>query len=78
METAHEEFIKVPAEVAQAFNAAGEAEREKVAFLMRFWLTNEIDRNTASLFEVMNEISDEAEAKGLTPEILNEILNEKA
>ncbi|MBF0477171.1 MAG: hypothetical protein HQK59_15380 [Deltaproteobacteria bacterium] len=79
MEPACEEFIKVPFEVAQAFNAANEAEREKALFRMKLSLagTYKGKRDLETLFKIMDEISDEAESKGLTPEILNEILNEK-
>ncbi|MBF0551647.1 MAG: hypothetical protein HQK60_14075 [Deltaproteobacteria bacterium] len=79
MEPAREEFIKVPFEVAQAFNAASEGEREKALFRMKLSLsgTPKGKRDLETLFKIMDEISDEAEARGLTPEILNEILNEK-
>jgi hypothetical protein len=49
-------------------------DKERDGFLR---LTNEILEDKRSLRQVMDDISREAQRKGLTPDKLNEILSEK-
>lgn len=68
--------IRVNAEVARIFEAASEEERRKLEVLLSLKL-GDVTRSKRSLEEVMSEISQNAQERGLTPEILNSILNEK-
>ena len=63
------------AEVAHIFNTASEDQRRKLEALVSLKLDNAI-RDRKSLEEVMSEISQNAQARGLTPEILTEILSD--
>jgi hypothetical protein len=66
--------IRVDAEAARLFKTAPPEERRKLEALLSLRLS-EITRPSASLPEIMREISRQAQARGLTPEILQMILN---
>jgi len=66
--------IRVSAEVAEQFEAASEEERAKMEALISLQLKS-FARSTRSLEEIMKSMSDYAQSKGLTPEILESILN---
>jgi hypothetical protein len=68
--------IRVSAEVARIFEAAPEEERRKLEVLLSLKL-GDATRNKRPLEEVMSNISQNAQARGLTPEILDSILNEE-
>ncbi len=68
--------IRVNAEVARMFEAASEEHRRKLEALLSLKLSD-ATRRKRSLEEVMSEISRNAQARGLTPEILDSILNEE-
>ena len=68
--------IRVNAEVARMFEAASEEHRRKLEALLSLKLSD-ATRRKRSLEEVMTEISRNAQARGLTPEILDSILNEE-
>ncbi|WP_293333073.1 hypothetical protein [Microcoleus sp. CAWBG58] len=65
--------IRVNAEVARIFEAASEEQRRKLEALLSLKLSD-ITRNKRPLEEIMSEISQNAQARGLTPEILDSIL----
>lgn len=65
--------IRVNAEVARIFEAASEEQRRKLEALLSLKLSD-ATRSKRPLEELMREISRSAQAKGLTPEILNSIL----
>lgn len=66
--------VKVESEVAKAYQQADINKQEKVSTIIKlFFQSNFADK---SLSEVMEEIADKAEKRGLTPEILESILNE--
>ena len=67
--------IRVNAEVARIFKTASEEQRRKLEALLSLKLSD-ATRNKRTLEEVMSEISQNAQARGLTPEILDSILNE--
>jgi hypothetical protein len=67
--------IRVDAEVAQAYESASEEERRKLDVLLNIKL-RQVTGNKRPLEEIMDEISDKAQNRGLTPEILDSILNE--
>jgi hypothetical protein len=68
--------INVDSDAAQAYRSASDQERRKLDLLLSFRL-KEVTRPGTSLEEVMDELSRNAQARGLTPEILQEILNER-
>ncbi|MEG3904752.1 hypothetical protein QUB19_20190 [Microcoleus sp. B4-C5] len=68
--------IRVNAEVAKIFEAASEEQRRKLEALLSLKLSD-VTRNKRPLEEVMSEISRNAQARGLTPEILDSILFEE-
>jgi hypothetical protein len=76
MQTSEEIIIKVSPEIAQAYRSATDKQKQWFqAFTSLFFeqgLGNEID----FLGKIMDEISDRAVARGMTPEILESILNE--
>ncbi len=73
--------ITLEPDVASAFLKAKPQIRQKAETLVNLWLKNLFTRKSKSheeLFELMDQISKIAQANGLTPEILDEILNEKS
>jgi hypothetical protein len=67
--------IHVNAEVARIFETVPEEHRRKLEALLSLKLS-EVTRSHRSLEEVMTEISHKAQARGLSPEILDAILNQ--
>jgi len=67
--------IRVEAEAARAFRSASPQERQKLELLLSLRLL-EATRSTKSLSKVMREISQKAQKRGLTPEILKSLLDE--
>ncbi len=67
--------IRVNAEVARIFETASEEQRRKLEALLSLKLSD-ATRNKRTLEEVMSEISQNAQARGLTPEILDSLLHE--
>ena len=72
MET-EEITIRVNPKIAREYRESSEAERQKINLLISFYL--QVAKNDSrTLEEIMDEMSREAEKNGLTPEILEEIL----
>ena len=67
--------IRVNAKVARIFETASEEQRLKLEALLSLKLSD-ATRHKRILEEVMSEISQNAQARGLTPEILDSILHE--
>ncbi|MDJ0679136.1 MAG: hypothetical protein AB4372_31120 [Xenococcus sp. (in: cyanobacteria)] len=67
--------IRVNAEVARIFETASEEQRRKLEALLSLKLSD-ATRHKRTLEEVMSEISQNAQARGLTPEILDSLLHE--
>jgi hypothetical protein len=68
--------IRVDADAARAYEAATAEERRKLDALLSLKLT-EAAREARPLEEVMSEISRRARERGLTPEILDRLLDER-
>jgi len=68
--------IQVEPNIANAYNSASQEDQRKIQLLMGLWLRELSKKPNLSLTEVMDLISDRAQARGLTPEILESILNE--
>lgn len=69
-------MIKVDTETAEAFERLSTEEREKIEFFLSIQMKNAL-KSEVSLLAVMDDISKEAEAKGLTPEILESLLEDE-
>ena len=68
--------IRVDKEAADAYRAASEEERRKIDSLLNLKL-RKATRSQVSIKTYMDEISRRAEERGLTPEILESLLNEE-
>ena len=68
--------IRVDAETAKTFKSLPEEDRRKIEALLSIRLSD-VSRNAESLDAVMKEIADKAKARGLNPEILKSLLDEK-
>ena len=66
--------IRVSPQAASLYEAASVQDRRKLDLLLSLKL-NEVRSSTRSLVEIMHEASAEAKTQGLTPELLQEILN---
>jgi len=61
---------------AYVYNAASSEEKQKVQRLFRMLLREITLNSTVSMKQVMDDIGRNAEAQGLTPAILEDILND--
>ncbi len=68
--------IRVSSEAAHAYEIATEAEQRKLDALLSLKLSD-VARTKRSLEEVMSDISRKAQERGMTPEILESIINER-
>ena len=68
--------IEVDSETARAFSEATPDDRKKMQLLLRLRLRDLPTRDPRSLLEIADEIGREAERSGLTPEILESLLND--
>ncbi len=66
--------IEVSPEVARAFSAATAEERRKLQLLLGLRLRELTEGSVRPLKEIMDDIGKQAEARGLTPEILESLL----
>jgi len=67
--------INVDNEVAKAYREAEVNKQQKLSVIIKLFFQPDLDNKTLS--QVMEEIADKAEKRGLTPEILQAILDEK-
>lgn len=67
--------IRVNSEAAHIFETAPEEQRRKFEVLLSLKLT-QATREKRTLEEVMDDISQKAQERGLTPELLESILND--
>ncbi len=67
--------IEVDSESARAFAQASDEDRRKLELLLRLRLRELTFAPARTLTQVMDQISREAEERGLTPEILKALLN---
>lgn len=68
--------IPVPPEVAQAYQQANPQQQQALQTMLKLFLDSNFMQK--SLSQVMEEIATKAEQRGLTPEILESILNDDA
>ena len=69
--------IEVDEEAARAFSEATAERRRKLEILLGLRLRELISKPSKSLKQIMDEIGAEAEARGLTPEILESLLRDE-
>jgi hypothetical protein len=67
--------IRVSPEAARVYNTTTDEQRRQLEALLSLKLT-EVARTTRPLKEIMSEMGRKAQARGLTPEILESLLNE--
>ncbi len=67
--------IHVSSEAARVYNTATAEQQRKIEALLSLKLT-EVAQSTRSLEDIMSEMSEKAQERGLTPEILEALLNE--
>ncbi|MEO1298035.1 MAG: hypothetical protein AAFW75_20100 [Cyanobacteria bacterium J06636_16] len=68
--------IRVSAEAADRFAAVSEEERRRIEVLLSLQL-GDLTKPKRSLEEIMDSMSNYAHSQGLTPEILESILNDE-
>ncbi len=66
--------IPVDNETAKIYEKAPQADKKKMQILLSLWL-REFEKPSVSLDELMDDISRKAQERGLTPDILDSILN---
>ena len=66
--------LQVDTDLAKTFQDATPAQQQKVQALMNTWLKRAM--TMTQLQTTLDNLSDEAETNGLTPEILESILND--
>jgi len=67
-------IVEIDADLAQAYREAPESDLSKLNLLLNLWLREVLDRST-SLTTLMDELSDKAEARGLTAAKLSDMLD---
>jgi hypothetical protein len=68
--------FQVDADLAEAYRSAPSADRSKLDLLESLWL-RELAARTTSLTALMDDLGDKAQARGLTAEKLEEMLNDR-
>jgi hypothetical protein len=68
--------IPLSSEVARIYERATEEEKRKVQWLVEMLLADLFDAKGESLMDVVRDISAKAESRGLTPEILDALLQD--
>ncbi|HZM85687.1 MAG TPA: hypothetical protein VFF31_03935 [Blastocatellia bacterium] len=69
--------IQVDSEAARAFNKAPAEEQRKMEALVSLWLKEIAAAETRPLKEVMDEIGQEAQRRGMTSEMLDSLLKDE-
>jgi len=66
--------VSLDNETAKIYQQASSAEKKKMQVLLSLWL-REFEKPSITLDQLMDDISRKAQERGLTPEILESILN---
>jgi len=66
--------IQVDKKIAELYQESDSNKKDKLTTIITLFLTSELEQKKLS--EVMAEIADKAEQRGLTPEILDSILQD--
>ena len=70
-------IVSVDADLEEIYRSASESERRKLDLLLNIRLRTVLEPPEKPLLTLMDEISREAKRNGLTPEILQSILDER-
>ncbi|EAZ91703.1 hypothetical protein [Crocosphaera chwakensis] len=68
--------LEVPSEIAEAYQTASPEEKKQIQYIVTLLLKRKDENDLEFLRKIMDEISDRAISRGLTPEILESIINE--
>ena len=68
--------IQVDCEAARAYNAARPADQKKMGALLGLWLKDVAMAEPATLKQLMSDLSKKARDRGLTQQILENLLKE--
>lgn len=66
--------IQIDEDIAREYNKIAPQQRKKIEFLFTLLVQQELKK--ISLMQIMDDIADEAQRNGLTPEILESILDD--
>jgi len=69
--------IEVDPDTARAFSTATAEDRAKLQLLLRLRLRDLTTRIQRPLIDIVKEVGQEAEQRGLTPEVLESLLDER-
>lgn len=67
--------VRVPAEAAKSYESASDEKRRKLNALLGIWL-REAERPTRPMQDIIRDASEQARQNGLTPDELEDILDE--
>jgi len=76
MKTSEQITIQVSPKVAQAYQNAPENQKQCFQTFVSLFFDQDLGNEIDFLSKIMDEISDRVVSRGLTPEILESILNE--
>jgi hypothetical protein len=68
--------LQVDADLAQVYQSSPAADQTKLQLLLNLWL-RELSTRSTSLTVLMDELSDKAQARGLTANKLEQMLHER-
>lgn len=68
--------VQLDVDAARIYQQASKEDKQKMQVLLSLWL-REFGKPTKSLRDVMDAISDKAQARGLTSEILDTLLDDE-
>jgi hypothetical protein len=68
--------LELDADVAMAYNRAPAEEKKKIRSLLSMWLRETAAASPKTLPTIMDELSDRARKRGLTPSKLESLLRE--
>ncbi len=80
MQSVNQICIQVPADVAEIYRRSSDVERQQLSMRIGAMVRQKLTSQVASyvpLKESMNRLAAEAQQNGLTPEILESILNDE-
>ena len=66
--------IPLDPEIARAYDAAPGEDKKKMQALLSLWLRDLVSAESATLREIMDDVSRKARARGLTPQLLDSLL----
>ncbi len=69
--------LKIDPETAEIYNTVAPELQKKVGLLFGIWLKEVTSKDPSSLKQLMDQISENAKDRGLTPEILESVLSEE-